>query len=326
MPKRYRNTRPGLPAPTRLSSSVGARGAPYRVDIARYINASCSVATRRAYAADVAHFVKAGFTIPCREDQIAAYLAIHGQTLAVSTLRRRLVAIQHAHIAVNSPSPVNASIVKTMMRGIRRTRGASQRRVKAMDKRVLLKVLRAMDRDQQSNKLKRLRDRAILLIGFAGGFRRDELVKLHVDDITRRRTRVELHVRRSKTDQDGVGRKVFVPKSSGAHCPVKALWGWLRHARITEGAIFRSVNRHGQISVDALTAQSVAAIVKSSVAEAGLDPRQFAAHSLRAGFVTAATVANVPVWQIKRVTGHRSDDVVATYLRVAHRERGVSLL
>ena len=326
MPKLYTNTRAGIATPRRLSASVSKRSAACRADVARYINASCSVATRRAYAADVAHFVKAGFSIPCREDQIAAYLAIHGQTLAVSTLRRRLVAIHHAHIAVNSPSPVNASIVKTMMRGIRRTRGASQRRVKAMDKRVLLKVLRAMDRNQHPNKLKRLRDRAILLIGFAGGFRRDELVKLNLDDITRRRNGVELNVRRSKTDQEAVGRTLFIPKASGAHCPVKALWGWLRHARITEDAIFRSVNRHGQISVDALTAQSVAAIVKSSVAEAGLDPRQFAAHSLRAGFVTAATVANVPIWQIKRVTGHRSDDVVATYVRVAHRERGVRLL
>ena len=326
MPKLYRKTRAGILAPTRLSISVGERSARYRADVARYINASCSVATRRAYAGDVAHFVKAGFSIPCREDQIAAYLAIHGQTLAVSTLRRRLVAIQHAHNAVNSPSPVNASIVKTMMRGIRRTRGASQRRVKAMDKRVLLKVLRAMDRNQHPNKLKRLRDRAILLVGFAGGFRRDELVKLNVDDIARRRTGIEFHVRRSKTDQEGVGRTVFIPKASGANCPVKALWKWLLYARVTEGALFRSVNRHGQISIDSLTAQSVAGIVKSSVAEAGLDPRQFAAHSLRAGFVTAATVANVPIWQIKRVTGHRSDEVVATYVRVARRVRGVSLL
>ena len=183
-----------------------------------------------------------------------------------------------------------------------------------------------MDRNQRPNKLKRLRDRAILLVGFAGGFRRDELVKLNVDDIARRRTGIEFHVRRSKTDQDAVGRKVFVPKSQGDNGPVKALWKWLRYVHITEGAIFRSVNRHGQISTHALTAQSVAAIVKSSVADAGLDPRQFAAHSLRARCVTAATVANVPIWQIKRVTGHRSDDVVATYVRVAHRERGVSLL
>jgi len=326
MPRLYRNTREAIVAPTRLSASVGERSAPYRADVARYVNASCSSATRRAYTADVAHFVNAGFTIPCREDQIAAYLAMHAQSLAVSTLRRRLVAIHHAHNAVNSPSPVNATIVKTIMRGIRRTRGASQRRVKAMDKRVLLKVLRAMDRNQHPNKLKRLRDRAVLLVGFAGGFRRDELVKLNVDDIGRTRTGIEFHVRRSKTDQEAVGRKVFVPKSQGAHCPVKALWRWLRYAHITEGAIFRSVNRHGQISTDALTAQSVAAIVKSSVAEAGLDPRQFAAHSLRAGFVTAATVANVPIWQIKRVTGHRSDEVVATYVRVARRVRGVSLL
>ena len=96
-------------APPRLSVSVGERSAPYRADVARYVNASCSSATRRAYTADVAHFVNAGFTIPCREDQIAAYLAMHAQTLAVSTLRRRLVAIHHAHNAVNSPSPVNAT-------------------------------------------------------------------------------------------------------------------------------------------------------------------------------------------------------------------------
>lgn len=297
----------------------------YSGRVKKYVNAACSVATRRAYAADIAHFIGAGYRIPCREHHVAEYLAANGGLLAPATLRRRLVAIQHAHIAINKPSPVASVIVKTVMRGIVRSNGAAQRRVKAVDKTVLGKVLKKMAATRPKS-LASMRDQALLLVGFAGAFRRSELVALDLSDIVATRAGINVTIRWSKTDQEGAGRTVPIPRGKGAHCPVRALRDWLRRAGIDAGAVFRAVSRHGHVSHEALTAQSVGLIVKKAVAAVGLDPREFGGHSLRAGYVTTATVANVPVWQIKQVTGHRSNEVLERYVRLTSRGRMVGLL
>ena len=163
-----------------------------------------------------------------------------------------------------------------------------------------------------------LRNRALLLVGFAGAFRRGELTHLSLGDVRWLRSGIEVTVPRSKTDQEAVGRKVFLLKSRGDSecCPVRVLARWLDCALLTTGPLFRSVDRHGNIATRGMHPSSVADIVKSSVALAGFDARALSGHSLRAGYVTAATVANVPIRQIKRVTGHKSDDVVAGYVRV----------
>ena len=157
-----------------------------------------------------------------------------------------------------------------------------------------------------------------MLVGFAGAFRRGELVSLNVTDVRWLVSGIEVTVQRSKTDQEAAGRTIVILKSKGdsACCPVRALARWLDWAELTKGSLFRSVDRHGNIGEREMHSSSVADIVKRSVALAGFDSTAFSGHSLRAGYVTAATVANVPIWQIKRVTGHKSDDVVAGYVRV----------
>ena len=183
--------------------------------VARYIAAARSTATRRAYAHDIAHFKSAGFCIPCTGHHVARYLAKFASTLAIATLRRRLTAISHAHTAINRASPVASDLVKTVMRGIRRSKGATQRKVQALDIRALMATLKAQKRCNATSTAIWLRNRALLLIGFAGAFRRGELVSLKVDDVRWSRSGIEVTVQRSKTDQEAVGRKVVILKSLG---------------------------------------------------------------------------------------------------------------
>jgi integrase len=165
---------------------------------------------------------------------------------------------------------------------------------------------------------KGIRDRALLLLGFAGGFRRSELVSLTVADIEQAKQGLLVQLRFSKTDQDGQGRSVGIPYARGNICPVLSLQVWLAASSITEGPIFRAVNRHGVISDAALTSQAVALIVKERAKAIGLDATQFAGHSLRSGLVTSAAQAGISSWKIRAQTGHKSDSMLARYIRDAN--------
>jgi site-specific recombinase XerD len=164
---------------------------------------------------------------------------------------------------------------------------------------------------------KGIRDRALLLIGFAGAFRRSELVSLTVADMEQAQQGLILTLQRSKTDQEGHGRKVAIPYARGAVCPVLALQDWLTVAAITEGPIFRGVNRHGRVADTAITPQAVAMVVKERAQAVGLDPAKYAGHSLRAGLVTSAAQLGVSSWKIRQQTGHKSDAMLARYIRDA---------
>lgn len=164
---------------------------------------------------------------------------------------------------------------------------------------------------------KGIRDRALLLIGFAGAFRRSELVSLTVADLEQAQQGLILTLQRSKTDQEGHGRKVAIPFARGAVCPVLALQHWLTVAAITEGPIFRGVNRHGRVADTAITPQAVAMVVKERAQAVGLDPAKYAGHSLRAGLVTSAAQLGVSSWKIRQQTGHKSDAMLARYIRDA---------
>ncbi|NRR29043.1 site-specific integrase [Oxalobacteraceae bacterium] len=257
---------------------------------------------------------------------VAEYLANFAGTLAVATLQHRLIAIHRAHIDRDLPSPIMDQIVKRTMQGIRRTLGTKQRRVTALMKDDLLEMMVHID---QQLPMKAARDKALLLIGFAGAFRRSELVALQYDDIAQFDSGLELLIRRSKTDQEGVGRTVFIPYARGNRCPVKALWSWLEKAGIVDGPLFRPINRHDQIvGSKALTPQSVALIVKSSVRMISGDEaaKRVAGHSLRAGFASEAAMVGLQPYQIREQTGHRSDVTLARYIRPVAKRKIPSLL
>lgn len=287
--------------------------------------ASQAPATRLAYANDLKHFKAHGGRIPATVDQVTGYLAAHYQTLAVATLERRVCAIHWAHVQKGLASPIHDPAVKATLSGIRRTRGTAQRRVRALVKDDLLQLLVRID---QEAPMKAARDKALLLTGFAGAFRRSELVALTVADLTRCIQGIELLIQRSKTDQEGEGRTVFIPKAKGVQCPVKALHNWLEVSGITEGPIFRSVSRSGSIGTRALTPQSVALILKESMRRLHGDEAAstVSGHSLRAGFCTTAAESGLQPFQIRQQTGHASNAMLDRYIRPVEQRSTPSLL
>jgi len=293
--------------------------------VASYAAAAQSRATTRSYDADIRHFKQQGGSIPATPTMVAEYLANFARILAVSTLQHRLIAIHRAHTDVGLVSPVLDNLVKRTMQGIRRTIGTKQRQVAPLVKEDLLEMMVYVERQRP---MKAARDKALLLVGFSGAFRRSELVALRYEDINCFDSGIELMIQRSKTDQEGAGRTVFIPLARGGRCPVKALMSWLSLAGINAGPLFRRVNRYDQVGDEALTPQSVALIVKASVRmTAGDDAAQkVAGHSLRAGYCTEAATVGLQPYQIREQTGHKSDVTLARYIRPVSKRKIPSLL
>ena len=280
-----------------------------RKKVRTYLAATQAKNTQLAYRSDIAHFLKSGGRIPATPHCVASYLAVHANTLSLATLNRRVVAIGHAHKDKGLVSPTRSALVTDTLRGIRRINGSKQRQVMPLLKADLVKITRKLPG------LIGLRDKALLLIGFAGAFRRSELVVLQLEDVRFVGEGVLIHVRRSKTDQNGVGRNIAIPYIKGRHCPVQALKLWLKKSGIKTGALFRRMNRFDQITDHGLSPASVALIIKQRVAKTGLNPKQYSGHSLRAGLVTSAAKAGVSSWKIRQQTAHKSDVMLQRYIR-----------
>lgn len=283
--------------------------------VASFVHASLAPNTRLAYAADLAAFHAWGGTLPASPELVAAYLADHADILAGATLLRRLASISKAHNARQLPNPVLTGLVRATMRGIRRTRKKPSRAARPLLRDDLFTVLDTIG----GTSVRDCRDRALILLGFAGGFRRSELVGLDVEDLAWRPQGIVVNLRRSKTDQTGEGRLVGVPHGGSwrgdRHCPVRALERWIAVSEIEHGPLFQSVSRHGVTSRARLSAGAVSLIIKQRVTEAGFDPTKFSGHSLRAGFVTSAAMAGVPTCKIRMQTGHASDASLSPYIR-----------
>ncbi|WP_394789640.1 site-specific integrase [Rhodoferax sp.] len=289
-----------------------------------YIAAAISSATKRIYATDTKHFAASGITVPATPAQVLEYLAQFAGQLAIATLERRLNFLHKAHVEKMLPSPTTDLMVRQAMRGIRRTFGTRQRQVKPMVRDDVLEALVMIDRQRP---VKAARDRALMLIGFAGAFRRSELVAIRVEHLTPVNLGIEVFLPHSKTDQERQGRTVFIPYANDeSRCPVIALARWLTIAEIKEGFVFRAVTRHDRVARSGLSAQSVALVVKSSVARVGGDATKVSGHSLRAGFCTQAAMSGLQAYQIKETTGHKSDAMLSVYIRPVNRRKSPSLL
>lgn len=278
-------------------------------EVAQYVQACLSANTLRAYEADIRHFLGWGGQIPSTELEVASYLAAHAAFQKLSTLRRRLAAIAKAHSAHGHVDVTRGPLIKATLQGIKRTRGAAQVGAMPIDGDQLRFVLSRM-----GDRLQDIRDRALLLLGLAGGFRRSELVGLNVEDLEQSARGARITLRKSKTDQAQVGRTLGIAITGGSDCPVGALNAWLSAADIRSGPLFRPVDRYGNVKGTRLSGEAVSLIVKRRVpgsASAGT----VSAHSLRAGYVTAAANHGTPLWKIRRQTGHKSDDGVQRYIR-----------
>jgi site-specific recombinase XerD len=282
-----------------------------------YAEQSLSQNTRRAYTSDWSHFTAwcagVGFDpLPAAPETVALYItSLVEQGRKASTVQRRLTAISQAHKTAGYATPTTSPGVRAVWSGIRREHGTAQ----AGKAPVMTADLRAMV-ETLPDSLSGLRDQALVLVGFAGGFRRSELVDLDAADVEETAAGLVVTIRRSKTDQEGQGRKVGIPYGSNrATCPVRSMEGWLDASGIAAGPLFRPINRHGHLGDQRLTAQSVALVVKRAALAAGLDSDRYAGHSLRAGLATSAAAAGVSERAIMRQTGHRSVTMVRKYIR-----------
>jgi len=295
----------------------GADLAPPSFDQAReFARHSKSESTLKGYRADWRDFCSwcernGQRPLPASPEAVAAYIAECAGRLKVGSIQRRLNAIAEAHKATGLDSPTSSGIVRNTLKGIRRSlRTATVQKAPA-----LTADIRAMV-DATDSGLIGLRDRALVLLGFAGAFRRSDIVSLNVSDLDFNRDGLTVTLRQSKTDQEGQGRKIGVPYGSNPEtCPVRTLQAWLESVGLTEGPVFRSINRHGHIQQGRLSGIDVARVVKKLALRAGLDPAKYSGHSLRAGHATSAAASGASERSIMNQTGHRSVQMVRRYIR-----------
>ena len=331
----------GAPVPHRRNLSAEA------LDL---IAGHLSPATRRAYASDLAQVPgwlgAAGYVEPVADDTenaegvaafatwrattdpatVVEYVTAHAETLRPSTLARRVAALAKLHASASATTgaadtrPTRDPAVSQALSGARRAyveRVMEDPTAKAVRQAApfLLADLYAVVDSIDTSTLRGLRDRALLLVGWWGGFRRSELVALNVEDTERTSWGLRLTVRRSKTDQYAEGASKDLNAEGGPYCPVAALVEWLTVANITEGAMFRQVTRGDALAAPRLGGQAVGRVLRDRIEAAGIDPAGFTAHSLRAGYVTQGRRNGVAFEDLAQVTGHRSLAVMAGYDR-----------
>jgi len=287
-----------------------------RTRLAHYFAARHAAATRRAYRSDWTLYTawcdaRGWCALPATPETVAAYLAAEAeQGRKVSTIRRRVAAIRLAHRLCDHEPPTNAELVRGTLHGIARTHGAAPRQ-KAP---ALAEVLRAMVDTLDAATHQGRRDRALLTLGFAGALRRAELAALRVEDLEEVPRGLRVHVRQSKTDAEGLGQIVPVIRGE-VYCPVRAVRDWLAGAAIIQGPVFRRMYRGDVVSGESLSAHSIAAVVKRCALAVGLDPDDYAGHSLRSGFMTSAALAKASLFKMMEVSRHKDPKTVMIYVR-----------
>lgn len=286
-----------------------------------YQEAADAPATLRAYVADLANFsawceAHDFQAMPAAPETVGAYLAAAGLGYALPTLRRRVAAIARAHRIARQPLDTRHPAIRETLRGIARTHGEPARRSAALTTEDIRRLVASCGDD-----LAGLRDRALLLIGFAGALRRSELVGLDVARVSPTPAGLRLLIPRSKSDKTGAGAEIGISRGRSAEtCPVAALAAWLAAARIGDGPVFRKVTRWNAVAATRLSPDAVRQILQRRAALAGitgtlLEP--VTPHGMRAGFVTTAYRNGVPDEEIMGHTRHRDLRTMRSYVRRA---------
>ena len=280
--------------------------------------------TIRAYKSDFNDFglfcAKNGFkSIPTEPKIVSLYLThLSSKDIKMSTLKRRLVSIGVIHrlkgFYLDTKHP---SIIENVM-GIKRRKGNSQKGKKPLlinDLKELIKVINRLE----INPIIKFRDRTIILIGFSGGFRRNEIVSLNYDDIEFVNEGMKINLRKSKTDQYGEGFLKGIPYfDNPVYCPVISMQNWLKISEINSGPLFRRFSKGSKLTEIRLTDQTVALIIKKYLQLAGIDNKNYSGHSLRSGFATSAAESGADERSIMTMTGHKSSEMVRRYIKEAN--------
>jgi len=280
--------------------------------------------TVRAYKSDFNDFglfcFQNGFkSLPSEPKVVSLYLTyLSTKDAKMSTLKRRLVSIGVIHrLKGHYLDTKHPSIIENIM-GIKRRKGSIQKGKKPLLISNLKQLINVID--QQNNQdIKKLRDRSIILIGFSGGFRRNEIVSLDYDDLDFVEEGLKIQIRRSKTDQFGEGSIKALPYfDSSKYCPIISLKNWIEISKIKSGPLFRRFVKGSKLSENRLTDQTVALLIKEYLKLAGIDSKNYSGHSLRSGFATSAAESGADERSIMTMTGHKSTEMVRRYIKEAN--------
>ena len=280
--------------------------------------------TVRAYKSDFNDFglfcAQNGFkSLPSDPKIVSLYLTyLSTKDLKMSTLKRRLVSIGVIHkLKGHYLDTKHPSIIENIL-GIKRRKGSSQKSKKPLLISDLKKIINVIDQ-QNKEEVRKFRDRSIILIGFSGGFRRNEIVSLDYDDLDFVQEGLKINLRRSKTDQFGEGFTKALPYFDNTQfCPVVSLKKWIEISKITSGPLFRRFSKGSKMTIYRLTDQTVALIIKEYLELAGIDSKNYSGHSLRSGFATSAAESGVEERSIMAMTGHKSTEMVRRYIKEAN--------
>jgi site-specific recombinase XerD len=280
--------------------------------------------TIRAYKSDFNDFglfcAQNGFkSLPSDPKIVSLYLTyLSTKDLKMSTLKRRLVSIGVIHkLKGHYLDTKHPSIIENIL-GIKRRKGSSQKSKKPLLISDLKKIINVIDQ-QNKEEVRKFRDRSIILIGFSGGFRRNEIVSLDYDDLDFVQEGLKINLRRSKTDQFGEGFTKALPYFDNSQfCPVVSLKKWIEISKITSGPLFRRFSKGSKMTIYRLTDQTVALIIKEYLKLAGIDSKNYSGHSLRSGFATSAAESGVEERSIMAMTGHKSTEMVRRYIKEAN--------
>jgi site-specific recombinase XerD len=280
--------------------------------------------TVRAYKSDFKDFglfcAQNGFkSLPSEPKIISLYLTyLSTKNAKMSTLKRRLVSIGVIHrLKGHYLDTKHPSIIENIM-GIKRRKGSVQKAKKPLLINHLKKIINVID-EQKNEYIKKLRDRSIILIGFSGGFRRNEIVSLDYDDLDFVEEGLKIQIKKSKTDQFGEGSIKALPYfDSSKYCPVISLKNWIEISKIESGPLFRRFVKGSKLSENRLTDQTVALLIKEYLKIAGIDNKNYSGHSLRSGFATSAAESGAEERSIMAMTGHKSTEMVRRYIKEAN--------
>ena len=280
--------------------------------------------TVRAYKSDFNDFgifcAQNGFkSLPSDPKIVSLYLThLSTKDAKMSTLKRRLVSIGVIHkLKGHYLDTKHPAIIENIM-GIKRRKGSIQKAKKPILINSLKLIIDAIDQ-KNKQEIKKFRDRSIILIGFSGGFRRNEIVSLDYDDLDFVPEGLKINIKRSKTDQFGEGFTKALPYfDSSQYCPVVSLKNWLDISKITSGPVFRRFVKGSKLSENRLTDQTVALLIKEYLNLAGIDSKHYSGHSLRSGFATSAAESGAEERNIMAMTGHKSTEMVRRYIKEAN--------
>ena len=280
--------------------------------------------TIRAYKSDFNDFglfcAQNGFkSLPSEPKIISLYLThLSTREVKMSTLKRRLVSIGVIHkVKGHYLDTKHPTIIENLM-GIRRRKGSVQKGKKPLLINSLKEIINTIDKEI-INEIKKIRDRSIILIGFSGGFRRNEIVSLDYDDLDFVSEGLKINIKRSKTDQFGEGSIKALPYfENSQYCPVVSIQKWLKISKINNGSLFRRFNKGSKLSDKRLTDQTVALLIKKYLEMAGINSKNYSGHSLRSGFATSAAESGAEERSIMAMTGHKSTEMVRRYIKEAN--------